>query len=59
MYKDNDPSTEEIQVLPILRFIDKKGQKIEGKVTQLIKQEDDPSGEPMLVFLGIISSTES
>ena len=38
---------------------EKKGQKLDGKVTQLIKQEDDPSGAPTLGILGIYSSADA
>lgn len=54
---EDDEEAEEVQVLPILKFIVKKGQRIEGKITHLVKGDDDQAQLPTLI--GIYNSTDA
>lgn len=38
---EDEPEPEEVQVLPILKFIERKGQQVDGKITHLVKGDDD------------------
>lgn len=48
-YVEDDADTEEVQVLPILKFIEKKGQRIDGKITHLVKDGEDQTQLPSLI----------
>ena len=38
---DDEAEPEEVQVLPILKFIERKGQQIDGKITHLVKGDEN------------------
>ena len=54
---DDDEEAEEVQVLPILKFIERKGQTIEGKITHLVKGDGDQAWMPTLI--GVYNSNDT
>ena len=54
---DDDEEEGEVQVLPILKFIERKGQTIDGKITHLVKGDDDQAEMPTLI--GVYNSNDA
>lgn len=58
-YAEDDADAEEVQVLPILKFIEKKGQRIDGKITHLVKDGEGDNQTQLPSLIGIYNASDA